>query len=61
MRALSPELQTKLADLPDAVSVERGRIEVRFDRAEDALARLYARWPRRSGMTWQRFQALVGR
>ena len=27
--------------LPDGVSVERGRIEVRFDGAEDALARLY--------------------
>ena len=31
----------KLSNLPDGVSVERGRIEVRFDGAEDALARLY--------------------
>ena len=34
-------MSAKLADLPEGVSVERGRIEVRFDGAEDALARLY--------------------
>ena len=34
-------MSAKLADLPDGVSVERGRIEVRFEGAEDALARLY--------------------
>ena len=34
-------MSAKLANLPDGVSVERGRIEVRFDGAEDALARLY--------------------
>ena len=35
-------MSAKLANLPDGVSVERGRIEVRFDGAEDALVRLYA-------------------
>ena len=34
-------MSAKLANLPDGVSVERGRIEVRFDGAEDALVRLY--------------------
>ena len=34
-------MSAKLANLPDGVSVERGRSEVRFDGAEDALARLY--------------------
>ena len=34
-------MSAKLANLPEGVSVERGRIEVRFDGAEDALARLY--------------------
>ena len=42
-------MSAKLANLPDGVSVERGRIEVRFDGAEDALARLYA-LAQRSGM-----------
>ena len=35
-------LNGKLANLPDGVSVERGRIEVRFDEANDAVKRLYA-------------------
>ena len=35
-------LSSKLANLPDGVSVERGRIEVRFDGAKDAVERLYA-------------------
>ena len=34
-------MSAKLSNLPDGVSVERGRIEVRFDGAEDAQARLY--------------------
>ena len=33
-------MSAKLANLPHGASVERGRIEVRFDGAEDALARL---------------------
>ena len=35
-------MSAQLANLPEGVSVARGRIEVRFDGAEDALARLYA-------------------
>ena len=35
-------MSAKLADLPDGVSVERGRIEVRFEGAEDAVEQLYA-------------------
>ena len=53
-------MSAKLADLPEGVSVERGRIEVRFDRAENALARLYA-LAQALGNDLARFQALVGR
>ncbi len=53
-------MSAKLADLPDGVLVERGRIEVRFDGAEDALARLYAR-AQALGNDFARFQALAGR
>ena len=53
-------MSAKLADLPDGVSVERGRIEVRFDGAEDALARLYA-LAQALGNDLGRFQALAGR
>ena len=42
------------------MSVERGRIEVRFDGAEDALARLYT-LAQTLGNDLGRFQALVGR
>ena len=35
-------MSAKLADLPEGVSVERGRVEVRFDGAKDAVERLYA-------------------
>ena len=35
-------MSAKLTDLPDGASVERGRIEVRFDGAKDAVERLYA-------------------
>ena len=42
------------------VSIERGRIEVRFDGAEDALARLYT-LAQALGNDLRRFQALVGR
>ena len=50
----------RAAFLPDGVSVERGRIEVRFDGAEDALARLYT-LAQALGNDLGRFQALVGR
>ena len=53
-------MSAKLANLPDGVSVERGRIEVRFDGAEDALARLYT-LAQALGNDLGRFQALVGR
>ena len=53
-------MSAKLSNLPDGVSVERGRIEVRFGGAEDALARLYA-LAQALGNDLGRFQALVGR
>ena len=53
-------MSAKLSNLPDGVSIERGRIEVRFDGAEDALARLYT-LAQALGNDLQRFQALVGR
>ena len=53
-------MSAKLSNLPDGVSVERGRIEVRFDGAENALARLYA-LAQALGNDLARFQALVGR
>ena len=53
-------MSAKLANLPDGVSVERGRIEVRFEGAEDALARLYT-LAQALGNDLGRFQALVGR
>ena len=53
-------MSAKLSNLPDGVSVERGRIEVRFDGAEDALARLYT-LAQALGNDLGRFQALVGR
>ena len=53
-------MSAKLANLPEGVPVERGRIEVRFDGAEDALARLYP-LAQALGNDLGRFQALVGR
>ena len=53
-------LSGKLANLPGGVSVARGRIEVRFDGAEDALARLYA-LAQALGNDYGRFEELVGR
>jgi hypothetical protein len=35
-------LSVKLAGLPEGVTVERGRIEVRFDGAREAVGRLFA-------------------
>ena len=57
---LASTMSAKLANLPDGVSVERGRIEVRFDGAEDALVRLYT-LAQALGNDLGRFQALVGR
>ena len=53
-------MSAQLANLPEGVSVARGRIEVRFDGAEDALARLYA-LAQALGNDYGRFEALVGR
>ena len=51
-------LSSKLANLPDGVSVERGRIEVRFDGAKDAMERLYA-LAHALVNDYERFEALV--
>ena len=53
-------LSAKLANLPEGVSVARGRIEVRFDGAENALARLFA-LAQALGNDYVRFEELVGR
>ena len=53
-------MSAKLADLPEGVSVERGRIEVRFEGADDALSRLYT-LAQALGNDLARFRALVGR
>ena len=53
-------MSATLSNLPHGVSIERGRIEVRFDGAEDALARLYT-LAQALGNDLGRFQALVSR
>ena len=53
-------MSAQLANLPEGVSVARGRIEVRFDGAEDALARLYS-LAQALGNDYERFEELVGR
>ena len=53
-------MSAQLANLPEGVSVARGRIEVRFDGAEDALARLYS-LAQTLGNDYERFEELVGR
>ena len=53
-------MSAQLANLPEGVSVSRGRIEVRFDGAEDALERLYA-LAQALGNDYERFEVLVGR
>ena len=53
-------LSAKLANLPEGVFVARGRIEVRFDGAEDALARLYS-LAQALGNDYERFEELVGK
>ena len=51
-------LSGKLTNLPDGVSVERDRIEVRFDGAKDAVVRLYA-LAQALVNDYERFEALV--
>ena len=53
-------MSAKLANLPEGVSVARGRIEVGFDGAENALERLFA-LAQALGNDYVRFEELVGR
>ena len=53
-------MSAKLANLPEGVSVAPGRIEVRFDGAENALERLFA-LAQALGNDYVRFEELVGR
>ena len=53
-------MSAQLANLPEGVSVARGRIEVRFDGAENALERLFA-LAQALGNDYVRFEELVGR
>ena len=53
-------LSSKLANLPDGVSIERGRIEVRFVGAKDAVERLYA-MAHALVNDYERFEELVDR
>ena len=53
-------MSAKLADLPEGCRSSAGGSKVRFDGAEDALARLYA-LAQALGNDLGRFQALVGR
>ena len=52
-------LEARLAGLPEGVSVEAGRIEVRFSGAQDAVGRLYA-LAQALVNDYERFEALVG-
>ena len=50
--------EARLAGLPDGVSVEPGRIEVRFSGAQDAVGRLFA-LTQALANDYERFEALV--
>ena len=50
--------EARLAGLPDGVSVEPGRIEVRFSSAQDAVGRLFALAQALTN-DYERFEALV--
>ena len=52
-------LEARLAGLPAGVSVEPGRIEVRFSGAQDAVGRLFA-LAQALVNDYERFEALVG-
>ena len=56
----SEVLEARLAGLPAGVSVEPGRIEVRFSGAQDAVGRLFA-LAQALTHDYERFEALVGR
>ena len=53
-------LGAKLASLPEGVTVEQDRIEVRFDGAKNAVQQLYA-LAHALVNDYERFEALVGR
>ena len=52
-------LEARLAGLPEGVTVEAGRIEVRFGNAKEAVGKLFAR---AQDLThdYERFESLVG-
>ena len=52
-------LEARLSGLPEGVSVEPGRIEVRFSGAKDAVGRLFA-LAQALVNDYERFEALVG-
>ena len=60
IRAAVPReaLEARLSGLPDGVSVEPGRIEVRFRGAKDAVGRLFALAQALTN-DYERFEALV--
>ena len=53
-------LEARLSGLPAGVSVEPGRIEVRFSGAQEAVARLFA-LAQALTTDYDRFETLVGR
>ena len=53
-------LETRLSGLPEGVTVETGRIEVRFADAKEAVARLFALAQALTG-DYERFEELVGK
>ena len=53
-------LEARLSGLPEGVSVEPGRIEVRFSGAQEAVARLFALAQALTN-DYDRFETLVGR
>ena len=57
---VSPQVfETRLGGLPEGVVVEPGRLEVRFDGARDAVARLYA-VAQALVNDYERFEGIVG-
>ena len=53
-------LETRLAGLPEGVTVEAGRIEVRFADAKEAVVKLFALAQALTG-DYERFEDLVGK
>ena len=53
-------LETRLSGLPEGVTVEAGRIEVRFGNAKEAVVKLFALAQALTG-DYERFEELVGK